>query len=105
MRESSKLGYTCTCNEYKWAIRHKHIIKYSSLLVQVYTQVLMKNSSKQVFTTWSTKHDYLIINPKHAKIINAEACKLKGSLEIVTKPYELFSKSPKHGGPPTNLPW
>ena len=25
------------------------------------------------------------------------------SLEIVTKPYALFSKSPKYGGPPTKL--
>ena len=31
-----KLDYTCTCNEYKWAMKYKHIIiKCSSLLVQV----------------------------------------------------------------------
>ena len=59
MKVSSKLGYTCTCNEYKWTMKCKHIrIKCCSLLVQVYTQVLMKNSPKQVFTTRSTKHDY-----------------------------------------------
>ena len=43
MKESSKLGYTCTCNEYTWAMKYKHIkIKCYSLLVQVYTQVLTK---------------------------------------------------------------
>ena len=43
MRESLKLGYTCTCNEYKRAIKYKYIrINCYSLLVQVYTQVLMK---------------------------------------------------------------
>ena len=72
MRESSKVGYTCTCNEYKWVMKYKHIIiKCSSLLVQVWTQVLMKTTSKQVFTTWSTK-------TKHAKNITyVNACKLK----------------------------
>ena len=51
MKESLKLGYTCTYNEYKWAIKYKHIgINCYSLLVQVYTQVLMKTTSKQVFT-------------------------------------------------------
>ena len=73
MKESSKLGYTYTYNEYKWSMKYKHIIiKYNSLLVQVYTQVLMKSSSKQVVTTWSTK-------PKHAKniYIYKKACKLK----------------------------
>ena len=99
MKESSKLGYTCTCNEYRWVMRHKHIIiKCSSLLVLVYTQTLMKSSSKQVFTTWSTKS-------KHAKNIYTKACKLNESLEIVTKPNVLISKSPKYGGPPTKLSW
>ena len=100
MRKSSKLGYTCTYNEYTWAMKYEHIgINCCSLLVQVYTQVLMKNSSKQVFTTWSTKL-------KHAEnIIYVKACKLNGSLEIVTKPYALFSKPPKYGGPPIKLPW
>ena len=43
MYESSKLGYTSTSNRYKWAFRYKHIIVYcGSLVVQVYTQVLMK---------------------------------------------------------------
>ena len=37
------------------------------------------------------------------KILNCKACKLKSELEIVTKPYELFSKSPNHGGPPNNF--
>ena len=45
----------------------------------------------------------MIIKSKHAKIINVEACKLNGSLEIVTKPCALFSKSPNHGGPPPNF--
>ena len=49
MRESLKLGYTCTCNEYKWAMKYKQIrVNCCSLLVQVYTQVLMKTTSKQV---------------------------------------------------------
>ena len=79
-------------------MKYKHIrIKCCSLLVQVYTQVLMKSSSKQVFARRSTK-------PKHAKNIHIKACKLNGSLEIITKLYELFSKSPKHGGPPTEHP-
>ena len=70
---------------------YKHIrVKCCSLRVQVYTHVLMKSSSKQVFTTRSTK-------PKHVKNIHIKACKLNGSLEIVTKLYELFSKSPIHG--------
>ena len=100
MRESSKLRYTCACNEYTWAMKYKHIgINCCSLLVQVYIQVLMKSSSKQVFTIWST-------TSKHAKnIIYVKACKLNESLEIVIKPYALFSKSPKHGGLPTKLPW
>ena len=46
MQESSKLGYTSTSNEYKWAIKQKHTrIKCDSLVVQVYTQVLMKTTS------------------------------------------------------------
>ena len=57
----------------------------------------MKSSSKQVFTTRNTK-------PKHAKNIHIKACKPNGSLEIVTILYELFSKSPNHGGPPTKHP-
>ena len=70
MKESSKLGYTCTCNEYKWAMKHKHI-KCCLLLIQVYMQVLLKTASKQVFTTWSTK-------TKHAKnIIYVNTCKTK----------------------------
>ena len=98
MKESSKLGYTYTCNEYKRAMKYKRI-NCCSLLVQVHTQVLMKNLSEQVFTTWST-------TSKYAKnIIYVKACKLNESLEIVIKPYELFSKSPKHDGPPTKLPW
>ena len=92
MKESSKLAYTCTCNKYKWAMKYKHIrIKCCSLLVQVYMQVLMKTTSKQVITTWNTK-------PKHAQNIYIKACKLNGSLEIVIKPNALFSKPPK-------LPW
>ena len=56
MHESSKLGYTSTSNGYKWAIRHKHtIIKCGSWVVQVYTQVLMKTTSKHVIKTWSAK--------------------------------------------------
>ena len=56
MHESSKLGYTRTFNGYKWAITHKHTkIKCGSLVVQVYTQVLIKTTSKQVTKTWSTK--------------------------------------------------
>ena len=56
MQESSKLGDTSTSNGYKWAIKHKHIkIKYGSLVVQVYTQVLMKTISKQVIKIWSAK--------------------------------------------------
>ena len=63
MKESSKLGYTCTCNEYKWTMRHKHlIIKCSSLLVQVYTQILMKTTSKQVLPQKAQ-------NQEHAKNI------------------------------------
>ena len=46
MHESSKLGYTSTSNGYKWAVKHKHTkIKYDSLVVQVYMQVLMKTTS------------------------------------------------------------
>ena len=57
MHESSKLSYTSTSNGYKWAIEHKHIkIKCSSLVVQVYTQVLIKNTSKHVIKKWSTKY-------------------------------------------------
>jgi len=53
MQKSSKLGYTSTSNGYKWAIKYKHIrIKCGSLVVQVYTQVLMKTISKQVVKTW-----------------------------------------------------
>ena len=53
MHESSKLGYTSTSNGYKWAIKHKHSkIKCGSLVVQVYTQVLIKTTSKHV-----TKHE------------------------------------------------
>ena len=56
MQESSKLGYTSTSNEYKWAIEDKHIIiKCDTLVVQVYTQVLMKIISKHVIKTWSAK--------------------------------------------------
>ena len=48
MRESSKLGYTSTSNGYKWAIKNKHTkFKYGSLVVQVYTQVLMKTTSNK----------------------------------------------------------
>ena len=55
-----KTGYTSTCNEYKWAIKYKYIIiKCNSLLVQIYTQVLTKTTSKHVNTTWSTKYDHL----------------------------------------------
>ena len=57
----------------------------------------MKTTSKQVFTTSSKK-------PKHAKNIHIKACKLNESLEIVTNLYELFSKSPNYGDPPTKLP-
>ena len=46
----------------------------------------MKSSSKQVFTTRGIK-------PKHAKNIHIKACKLNGSLEIVTKLYELAKQS------------
>ena len=57
MQVSSKLGYTCTSNEYKWVMKYKHlIIKCASLIVQVQIQVLMKTTSKQVIKTWSTKH-------------------------------------------------
>ena len=71
MRESSKLGYTCTCNEYKWAMRHKHvIIKCSSLLVQVYTQVLMK-----IHLNKYSPHEAQY--QKHAKNIYIKAYKLK----------------------------
>ena len=99
MKESSKLGHTCTCNEYKRAMRYKQIrINCYSLLVQVYTQILMKSSFKQVVITRSTK-------PKHAKIIiYVKACKLNESLEIVPKPRSLISKSLKQGGPSTKLP-
>ena len=58
MHESSKLSYTSTSNGYKWAIKYKHIkIKCDSLVVQVYTQVLMKAVFKQVVKTWSIKQD------------------------------------------------
>ena len=43
-------------------------------------------------------------NMNMLKIINVKVCKLNGSLEIVTKPYALISKSPNHGGPPSNQP-
>ena len=49
MRESSKIGYTSTSNGYKWAIRHKLTkINCGSLVVQIYTQVLMKTTFKHV---------------------------------------------------------
>ena len=42
---------------------------------------------------------------KHVKnIIYVKACKLNGSVEIVTKQYTLFTKPLKYGGPPTKLP-
>ena len=57
MQESSKLGYTSTSNGYKWAIKHKHPkIKCGSLVVQVYTQVLMKTISKHVIKAINIKH-------------------------------------------------
>ena len=79
MRESLKLGYTCAYSEYKWKIKCKRIwIKCCSLLVHVYTQVLTKTTSKQVFTTWNTKHDYLNMKLKYAKnSTNVKACKTK----------------------------
>ena len=56
MRESSKLGYTSTSNGYKWATYHKYIIiKCGSLVLQVYTQVLMRTTSKKVIKTWNIK--------------------------------------------------
>ena len=56
MQESSKLDYTSTSNGCKWAIKYKHTnIKCNSLVVQVYTQVLMKTTSKHVIKTWSAK--------------------------------------------------
>ena len=58
MQESSKLGYTSTFNGYKWAIRYKHIIiKCGSWVVQVYTQVLTKTTSKLVIKIWSIKQN------------------------------------------------
>ena len=48
---------------------------------------------------YKLKHDH----KNMSKIINVKACKLNGSLETVTKPNALFSKPPKHGGPPTKL--
>ena len=59
MRKSSKLGYTCAYSEYKWTMKCKRIwIKCYSLHVHVYTQVLTKTTSKQVFTTWNTKQEH-----------------------------------------------
>ena len=56
MHESSKLGYTSTSNGYKWAIKYKHTkIKCGSLVVQVYTQVFMKATSKHVIKTMKCK--------------------------------------------------
>ena len=45
-----------------------------------------------------------IMNMKNQNILRVKlmrACKQNKELEIVTKPYELFSKSPNHGRPPT----
>ena len=58
MHLSSKLGYTSASNGYKWAFKHKHIrINYDSLVVQVYTQVLMNVTFKHVIKTWIIKQN------------------------------------------------
>ena len=58
MQESSKLGYTSTSNGYTWAIKPTHSkIKCGSLVVQVYTHILMKVASKHVIKTWSIKRN------------------------------------------------
>ena len=68
MRELSKLGYSSTFEGYKWVIKYKHSkIKCGSLVLQVYTHVLMKVASKQVSKTWSIKRN---IN-KYDHFVNA----------------------------------
>ena len=58
MHESSKLGYTSTSNGYKWAIMHKQKKSIcGSLVIQVYIQVLMKTTFKQVIKSWSMKQN------------------------------------------------
>ena len=71
---------------------------------------MLLTTCTRIYTSFNEKFIYTSIHHmKHKsqnmlKILSIKkACKLNGSLEIVTKPYALFSKSSKHGGPPPNF--